>query len=47
MARVLKMRKIGGQGAQVEHVDGSVDFSGFGSSCSMLKMFLAPGGGTI
>ena len=28
------MLKLGGQGAQVEHVDRSVDFSGFGSSCS-------------
>ena len=29
-----KVLKLGGQGAQVEHVDRSVDFSGFGSRCS-------------
>jgi hypothetical protein len=28
-----KMSKIGGQGVQVEKVDGSVDFSGFSSRC--------------
>ena len=28
------MLKLAGQLAQVEQVDGSVDFSGFGSSCS-------------
>jgi len=27
------MLKFGRQGAQVEQVDGSVDFSGFNSSC--------------
>ena len=27
------MLKFGGQGGQVGQVDGSVDFSGFGSSC--------------
>ena len=28
------MLKLGGQGAQVEHVDRSVDFSGFGARCA-------------
>ena len=32
--KVAKMLKFGRQGAQVEQVDGSVDFSGFGSRCS-------------
>ena len=30
----FNLLKLAGQLAQVEHVDGSVDFSGFGSSCS-------------
>ena len=37
--------QVRGQGAQVEHVDGNVDLSGFGSSCSRCsRCFWSPRG---
>ena len=38
------MLKFGWQGAQVEQVDGSIDFGGFGSRCSRCSSCFEGGG---